>query len=302
MRLVFMGSSEFSVPALAALIDSADHDVIAVYTKMPKPAGRGYELTKTPVHVYAESCGIEVRTPAKLSAPGEEEVMAHYAPDAIIVASYGLMLPSWTIAAAPYGCVNIHPSLLPRWRGAAPMQHAILSGDQVTGVSIMQIVESMDAGDIYLQRRTEINEKENIIELSRRLSLMGSDMLMEVLGNIKSIVPIKQDEAQVTYAKKPTEFRIDFNDTAEVICRKIRALYPRVFFFLGNTRIRVLEADSYEFTGKQAAEIVDSARLHIKCGGNTVLAPKIVQQESRNPCDVSSFMCRFKGGVVPAVS
>ncbi|KDB57181.1 methionyl-tRNA formyltransferase [Anaplasma phagocytophilum] len=301
MKVVFMGSSEFSLPAFEALVSADSYDVVAVYTKVPKPAGRGYALTKTPVHICAEGKGIPVRSPVSLRAEGEESIMAEYAPDVIVVVSYGLMLPKWTLTASRMGCVNIHPSLLPRWRGAAPMQHAILSGDTVTGVTIMQINEFMDAGDIYLQEVTEIGEKENILDLSRRLSVMGSRMLLKVLDSIGSIQPIKQDESGVTIANKLEEFRIDFEEAADVICRRIRALYPKMYFMLDGSRVRVLEAESYEFAEMNIGDVINN-ELHIRCGGNTALVPLVVQQESKKPCDIKSFLCRFRGKSMPVVS
>ena len=303
MRVVFMGSSEFSLPALLDLHNSVDHDVVAVYTRQPKPAGRGRLLAKTPVHGLAEELNIAVQHPVSLEAAEAGAVIKNLSPDVIVVSSYGLMLPDWVLAAPRFGCVNIHPSLLPRWRGAAPMQNAILAGDVYTGVSIMKINSHMDAGGIYLQETTEIGEKENIIDLSNRLATMGSSLLLEVLRNIANIEPREQDESKVTFAKKPTEFRVDFHENAHIICRRVRALYPRVFFMLADKRVRVLEAECYESTSTSAriGEVV-SDQMHIQCGCDTVLVPKIVQPESRTPCDINSFLARFRGNAIPAVS
>ncbi|MFV9838659.1 MAG: methionyl-tRNA formyltransferase [Aaplasma endosymbiont of Hyalomma asiaticum] len=294
MRVVFMGSAEFSVPALKLLLSSDDYSVIAVYSKEPKPAGRGYALTKTPVHVCAEDFGIPVRNPKSLNDPGEAGIMSGYNPDVIVVAAYGLMLPKWTFTASRVGCVNIHPSLLPRWRGAAPMQHAILAGDEVTGVSIMQVNERMDAGDVYLQEEVAIGEKENIVDLSGRLAVLGARMLLDVLDNMDKIQPVQQDDTKATYAKKPVDFRIDFSDTAYAICRKIRALYPRVFFMLNGNMVRVLDSDAYYANELSPASVINE-KLHIQCGGNTVLVPNIVQQESKKPCDIDSFLRGYRG-------
>ena len=294
MRVVFMGSAEFSVPALKLLLSSDDYSVVAVYSKEPKPAGRGYALTKTPVQVCAEDLGIPVRNPKSLNDPAEEALMFGYKPDVIVVAAYGLILPKWTFAASRIGCVNIHPSLLPRWRGAAPMQHAILAGDEVTGVSIMQINEGMDAGDVYLQEEVAIGEKENIVTLSNRLAILGARMLVDVLDNVDKMQPVKQDDTKATYAKKPVDFRIDFTDTAHVICRKIRALYPRVFFMLNGNMVRILDADAYDAGESSPARVINE-KLHIQCGGNTVLVPNIVQRESKKPCDIDSFLRGYRG-------
>ncbi|MGN7661304.1 MAG: methionyl-tRNA formyltransferase [Anaplasma sp.] len=296
MKVLFMGSSEFSVPALESLLHSSHHEVVAVYTKAPKPAGRGHSLTKTPVHVYADKFGTPVRSPTSLRSESEKEVMAKYAPDVVVVVSYGLILPQWVLMTPGFGCVNVHPSLLPRWRGAAPMQHAILSGDELTGVTIMQLGEELDAGDIFLQESTPIGKQENIRELGSRLSIMGSQMLLEVLDNLGSIRSTKQSDFGVTYAKKPEEFQIDFNNPADYICRQIRALYPRVFFLLGGRRIRVLGADSYALPEMQVGDVVND-RLHIKCGSGTALVPQVVQPESRKPCSIDSFLCGLRGDI-----
>ena len=284
-----MGSSEFSIPSLEKLLGS-QHDVVAVYSRAPKPAGRGYSLTKTPLHSCADSHGIPVRNPVTLNAPGSAEALAEYSPDVIVVVSYGVILPKWVLCASKYGCVNVHPSLLPRWRGAAPMEHTILSGDSVTGVTIMRIDEGIDSGDIFLQEKTAVGEKENIVELRHRLAHMGSDLLLKVIDNLDSMVPIKQEGENATYANKITDFRIDFNNSADVICRQIRALYPKVFFMLSGARVRILDAESYTFSGEMSAGYVINDKLHIKCGGDTALVPLVVQRESRNPCDIESFL------------
>ncbi|KAF2281742.1 hypothetical protein GH714_042566 [Hevea brasiliensis] len=255
-----MGSSEFSVPTLEFLI-SSQHEVLAVYTKAPKPAGRGHVLTKTPVHTCADEHNIPVRSPASLGSDSERGIIEKYVPDAIVVASYGMILPRWMLEVPRFGCINVHPSLLPRWRG----KHAH-------------------------------RWPENIVTLSERLSTMGGRMLLEVLDNLDTIQPISQDDAEATYAAKPSEFCVNFNDAADYICRQVRAFYPRMFFFLDSKRIKLLEADSYELAGAQIGDVVND-ELHIQCGNNTVLAPKIVQPESKKPCDIRSFLRGFRGCV-----
>ena len=288
-----MGSSGFSVPTLRFLLDS-QHEVVAVYTKAPKPAGRGYVLTKTPVHTCADAHNIRVRSPASLSSDEEKNVIAEYAPDAIVVASYGMILPKWMLTMPRFGCINVHPSLLPKWRGAAPMQHAILSGDPVTGVTIMQLDAQLDAGDILLQESTPVDDRENIAMLSDRLSHIGGRMLLEVINNLNTIKPVKQDDAGATYAKKPTEFQVDFSNAADYICRQVRALYPKMFFFLQDKRVRILEAESYSLVGGQVGDVLND-KMHIKCGYDTVLVPQVVQPESKKPCDIDSFLRGFRG-------
>ncbi|MGN7619031.1 MAG: methionyl-tRNA formyltransferase [Ehrlichia sp.] len=292
MKIIFMGSPEFSVSVLCSIIERKSHEVIAVYTKIPKPAGRrGNVLTKTPVHIVAEQNNIVVNTPKSLKHDDEQKRISVLNPDVIVVVAYGLIIPREVLSIPKYGCINIHPSLLPRWRGAAPIHYAILSGDEKTGVTIMQMNESWDEGDILLQMDIPIDEQDNIDTLSKKLSKSGSSMLIEVLDNIDSLVPIKQNSADATYTNKIVDFHIDFNETAEYICRQIRALYPKAFFFFNGKRLRVLKASYYSDSGiqnLQSGTIINS-KMNIKCKDD-VLVPLVVQMEGKNSCNIDDFI------------
>lgn len=290
-----MGSPEFSVSALSCLLEDGCHKVVAVYTKIPKPAGRrGRILTKTPVHIIAEQNNIEVNTPKSLKHDGEQEKILSLNPDVIVVVAYGLIIPQGVLSIPKYGCINIHPSLLPKWRGAAPIHYAILSGDDKTGVTIIQMNEQLDEGDILLQRDIPIDEQDNIDTLSKKLAHLGSSMLIEVLNNIDNLVPVKQSSDDATYTNKIIDFRIDFNETADVICRKVRALYPRAFLLFNGKRLRILKASYYSDSNVQGLNpgVVVNSRMNIKCK-NSVLVPLVVQMEGKNPCDIDDFILGY---------
>ncbi|QXK92133.1 methionyl-tRNA formyltransferase [Neoehrlichia mikurensis] len=296
MKVIFMGSSEFSVATLIALLNF-QCKILAVYTKAPKPAGRGKNIRKTPVHIVAERHNIDIYTPSSLRSDSEIEKIRNMKPDVIVVVAYGLILPKRLLDIPKYECINVHPSLLPRWRGAAPMQHTILYGDSVTGVTIIKVGELLDAGDILLQKKVSVNSEDNINTLSDRLSFIGSELVVNVLNNINSILPTRQSDVGVTYANKLTDFKINFYDSAEFICRKIRACYPKAFFVLHGKRIRILKADSYEFNQFNAGDIIND-NMHIKCGGNTVLVPMILQMEGKNACNINNFLRGYRKNIL----
>ncbi|AAZ68255.1 methionyl-tRNA formyltransferase [Ehrlichia canis] len=295
MKIIFMGSPEFSVSALSYLLENESHEVVAVYTKIPKPAGRrGRILTKTPVHIIAEQNNIEVNTPKSLKHDAEQEKILSLNPDVIVVVAYGLIIPQGVLSIPKYGCINIHPSLLPRWRGAAPIHYAILSGDDKTGVTIIQMNELLDEGDILLQRDIPIDEQDNIDTLSKKLAHLGSSMLIEVLDNIDNLVPIKQNNDDATYAHKIIDFHIDFNEAADVICRKVRALYPRAFLLFNGKRLRILKTSYYSDSSVQDLKpgaVIDS-HMNIKCKDG-VLVPLVVQMEGKNPCNIDDFILGY---------
>lgn len=292
MKIIFMGSPEFSVSALCSIIEEESYELLAVYTKVPKPGGRrGNVLTKTPVHIIAEHNNIVVNTPKSLKHDDEQKKIAALNPDVIVVVAYGLIIPQGVLSIPKYGCINIHPSLLPRWRGAAPIHYAILSGDEKTGVTIMQMNELWDEGDILLQRDIPVDEQDNIDTLSKKLSNLGSSMLIEVLDNIDNLVPIKQNGDDATYTNKVVNFHIDFNETAEYICRQIRALYPKAFFFFNGKRLRILKASYYSDSNVQDLKpgTIINSKMNIKCKDN-VLVPLIVQMEGKNSCNIDDFV------------
>jgi methionyl-tRNA formyltransferase len=232
MRLAFMGTPEFAVPTLDALI-AAGHEVVAVYSQPPRPAGRGKGLRPSPVQQRAEAAGIEVRAPLSLRDPAEQEAFAALELDAAVVAAYGLILPVPILEAPRYGCLNVHGSILPRWRGAAPVQRAILAGDGKTGVTIMQMERGLDTGPMLKVRETVIDRK-TAGELTAQLAEMGAALMVEVLDTLPAATAQPQPEEGVTYANKVEkhEARIDFSRSAAEVERQIGLSIPFPALFL----------------------------------------------------------------------
>jgi methionyl-tRNA formyltransferase len=243
MRIVFMGSPDFAVPSLDALV-AAGHDVVCVYTQQPRPAGRGKAERKTAVHERAEQLGIEVRTPRALRDPEEQERFRGLDADLAVVAAYGLILPKPILEAPKQGCINVHASLLPRWRGAAPIQRAILAGDQVSGVTIMQVDEGLDTGPMLLRQELDIRGK-NAGQVTDELAKLGAAALLDWLAHPRA--PEPQPEQGATYASKieKGETRIDWSRTAEDIERQVRAFnpVPGAWFEANAERLKLLEAE-----------------------------------------------------------
>ena len=225
-----------------------EHKVVCVYTRAPKEAGRGQKETKTPVHIKAEELGVEVRTPKTLRNIEEQENFKNLNADVAIVAAYGLILPKPVLEAYKYGCINIHASLLPRWRGAAPIQRSIEAGDEVSGVTIMQMDEGLDTGDMLLKGEVEINDTTTGGILHDALSAQGAELVMDVLKNIDNIEHIKQPTDGMCYANKieKEECRIDFDMTASQIACKVRAFnpFPGAFFEYNGERFKVWEVEA----------------------------------------------------------
>ena len=253
-----MGTPDFAVPALQRLIK--EHEVVCVYTREPKPAGRGNKLNKTPIHLLAEASGIEVRTPRTLRDAGEQQKFADLKAEVAVVAAYGLILPKPILEAFPRGCLNIHASLLPRWRGAAPIQWAIEAGDTIGGVTIMQVAEGLDTGDMLHKGTLEINGDMTGGELHDALAQIGADLISEVLAEPTKYSPQPQNEDETCYAQKldKDECLLDFNRPTAVLHNKIRAFspYPAMFFEYGGERFKVLRAEKVAGAGK-AGEIIE---------------------------------------------
>jgi methionyl-tRNA formyltransferase len=282
MRIVFMGTPDFAVPVLDALID-AGHDVVAAYSQPPRAGGRrGKALTPSPVQARAETLGIELRTPLSFrKEPGAIEAFAALAADVAVVAAYGLILPQALLDAPRLGCLNVHGSLLPRWRGAAPIQRAILAGDAETGVGIMQMEAGLDTGPVLLEERTPIDAKTTGI-LSAELAAMGARLMVRVLDDVTAFPPRPQPEEGVTYASKidKTEARIDFTRSAVEVERQIRAFNPApgAYFEYAGERIKVLSAAIIELSGAPG-EVLDS-QLTIACDKGAI-RPLAVQRAGR---------------------
>jgi methionyl-tRNA formyltransferase len=276
-----MGSPDFAVPTLYALI-AAKHEVAAVYCQPPRPAGRGKALQPTAVHRAAEYLGIPVRTPSSLKGAAELEDFAALRADVAVVAAYGLILPQAILDAPKLGCLNVHGSLLPRWRGAAPVQRAILAGDPVTGVTIMQMEAGLDTGPMLAAQEVATDRK-TAGQLTGELALIGAQLMSQVLASFDSYPHVPQPEDGVTYAAKVSkqEARLDFGQPAEAVDRQVRAFNPApgAYFEHQGERIRVLEAAVEDGQGV-AGTIVDD-RLSIACAEG-LLRPLKVQRAGRS--------------------
>ncbi len=283
MKIVFMGTPDFSVPVLERLIK--EHDVICVYTRAPKEAGRGHELKKSPVHLVAEKYGIEVRTPKTLRNDTAQEEFRALKADVAVVAAYGLILPKPVIEAFKYGCLNVHASLLPRWRGAAPIQRAIEAGDEKSGVTIMQIVEALDAGAMYQKGEVAITPDMTGGDLHDKLSLMGADLMSDVLSRIDEIKPQPQNEAFVTYASKleKEEEKLDFTMPAMFLEYKIRAFnpFPATYFEYQGERFKVLKAKVVDAHAQSGVIIEGKTALQIACADKALEILQIQRQGKR---------------------
>lgn len=291
MRIIFMGTPDFALPTLDALID-AGHELVAVYSQPPRRAGRGKHLSPTPIHARAEALGLTVFTPDTLRDDDQKTVFAAHKADVAVVAAYGLILPKAILAAPKYGCINVHASLLPCWRGAAPVQRAILAGDEMTGVTIMQMEKGLDTGPMLSVKETPVGHK-NAGELTDELSQMGAAMMVDVLGDLNAYPPIAQPEG-ATYADKidKAEARIDFSKSAVEIERQIRAFAPApgAWFEYKGERIRILSATASGNSGPQGAVLDDN--LSIACGSGAI-HPTLIQRAGRDPMRPEALLRGF---------
>lgn len=297
LRIVFMGTPDFAVPVLSELIGQG-HEIAAVYTRAPKPAGRrGMELTKTPVHALAESVNLPVYTPRTFRDVETVEAFAAHEAELAVVVAYGLILPKAALDAPEFGCLNLHASLLPRWRGAAPIQRAIMAGDAETGVMAMRMEEGLDTGPVGMAERLAIGPDETAGELHDRLSRLGADLMARAVAAVGrgSLTFRPQDEDGVTYAAKieKAEARIDWSCPARAVHDQIRGLspFPGAWFELqgarGPERVKVLRSTLAEGSGAPGA-LLDS-RLTIACGEGAVRLLS-VQRAGKEPVDANAFL------------
>ena len=313
MRIIFMGSPDFAVPTLDALV-LAGHEVIAAYTQPPRPAGRGKGERPTPVEVRARDLGIEVRSPKSLRGEAEQEAFADLEADVAVVAAYGLILPQAILDAPMLGCLNVHASLLPRWRGAAPVQRAIMAGDEATGVTIMQMEAGLDTGPMLLKRAVEIEDK-NAAQLADELAYLGARMMVEVVADLPQFEPIEQPEEGVTYAAKisKAEARIDWARPAAELQRLVQGLapFPGAWFEANGERIKILAASVEPITRHSRASgnpakskenlgprlrgddgLVLDDRLLVACG-EAALRPTLLQRGGRAPMSAEELLRGF---------
>ncbi|MBE3638740.1 methionyl-tRNA formyltransferase [Mangrovicoccus algicola] len=270
MRVIFMGTPDFSVPALDALV-AAGHEIACVYTQPPRPAGRGKKDRPTPVHARAAALGLPVRHPATLKAETDRAAFADLGADIAVVVAYGLILPQPVLDAPRHGCLNIHASLLPRWRGAAPIHRAILAGDAETGVCIMRMEAGLDTGPVLLRRATPIGTEETTASLHDRLSQMGAALITEALERIDELAAAPQPEEGVTYAAKidKAEARIDWRRPAAEIDRQIRGLspFPGAWCEAAGERVKLLASRLAEGSGAPGTRLDG---LRIACGTGAI--------------------------------
>ena len=289
MRLIFMGTPDFSVPVLDALV-LAGHEISAVYCQPPRPAGRGKKDRPSPVQQRAEALGLLVRHPVSLKTAEAQAEFAALGADVAVVVAYGLILPQAVLDAPKSGCLNIHASLLPRWRGAAPIHRAIMAGDVETGVCIMQMEAGLDTGPVLLRAATPIRTTETTIELHDRLSAMGAELIVEALRHLPDLQPEPQPEEGVTYASKidKTEARIDWSRPATEVDRQIRGLspFPGAWFDLDGTRVKVLASKLAEGEGA-AGEVLDDT-LRVGCGEGAVQLIRL-QRAGKAAQDAQTF-------------
>ncbi|EZP83383.1 Methionyl-tRNA formyltransferase [Novosphingobium resinovorum] len=297
MRIIFMGTPDFAVPALVALAE-AGHEVVAAYTQPPRPGGRrGKELTPSPVQREAEARGIEVRHPVSLKGAEEQAAFAALEADIAVVAAYGLILPQAVLDAPRLGCLNIHASILPRWRGAAPIQRAILAGDPTTGITIMQMEAGLDTGPMLATLRTTIDAK-TAGELTSELADRGAQLLVGTLRDLAVHRAVKQPEDGITYARKidKAEARLDFTASAVDAERQVRAFMPApgAFFELDGERYKVLSARIVEGSGEAGSTLDDA--LTVACGEQALQVTRI-QRAGKPAMDVADLL---RGRPIPA--
>jgi methionyl-tRNA formyltransferase len=296
MRIAFMGTPDFAVPTLEALIE-AGHEVAAVYCQPPRPAGRGKAPRRSPVQQAAEARGIEVRTPLTLRDPQAQQDFASLGLDAAVVAAYGLILPQPVLDAPRFGCLNVHASLLPRWRGAAPIQRAILAGDGKTGITIMQMERRLDTGPMLLARETGVDGK-NAGELTAELAAIGAGLMRDVLAALPDVEAEPQPEAGATYAPKieKQEAKLDFSRPAIAVERQVRAFNPMpgAYFEHEGERIKIHRAEIAAASGEPGTVLDD--QLAIACAGGSI-APTLVQRAGRAAMSPAEML---RGFPIPA--
>ncbi len=295
MRLGFMGTPEFSVKTLKALIDTG-YDVAVVYTQPPRPKGRGKKITPCPVHSYAETQGIEVLNPINFKDSQSIETLKSYNLDALVVVAYGIILPQIVLNVPKYGCYNGHASLLPRWRGAAPIQRAIEAGDNETGVCIMKMDAGLDTGDVLTTHKVKITRDMNAGQLHDILAELTSKMITSALGSVKddSAICTPQPEEGTTYAEKllKSESLINWGDTAENIYNRVRAFtpFPSSTAMFGENKVKVLKVRAdVTNTGKDVGTVVRVNPLTIACGEGTIIVDTL-QKSGKKPVSSKEFL------------
>lgn len=293
MKVIFMGTPEFAVPTLARLINSKDHQVTGVFTQIAKAKNRGLDIIKSPIHYLASQHNIQVYTPSTLKNDEVISLINSIEADVIVVVAYGFLIPEAILRAKKYGCLNVHPSSLPRHRGAAPLQYTIMAGDSESSVCIMQMDEGFDTGDIILQQKFPIPSRITLPILHDQAALLGADLLVKTLDNIDILPRIAQNTDGITYAHKLTKEhgRINWHEAAYNIDCKIRGMnpWPGVYFSYKGKIIKVLEAEYSEITSHLPAGTIISDRFEVACGRGSLIVKKL-QQEGKKALDIEEFL------------
>jgi methionyl-tRNA formyltransferase len=292
LRLIFMGTPDFALPALMEIAGSG-HEIAAVYTRAPKPSGRGMDMQDSPVAREAKRLGLAVLTPANLKAKEAEAAFRAHGADSAIVVAYGLLLPKAILQAVPLGCFNLHASLLPRWRGAAPINRAIMAGDAETGIMVMKMEETLDTGPIAMAERVTIGADATAGDLHDELARLGADLALRALGGLErgALTLTPQPQAGVTYADKieKEEARIDWSKPWKHVHDHIRGLspHPGAWFDLAGARVKVLRTTKGEGGGAPGTVLDD--RLTIACGEGALCILQL-QRAGRQPMPVEEFL------------
>jgi methionyl-tRNA formyltransferase len=299
MKLIFCGTPAFAVPTLERLL-TEKFEIELVVTNPDQPGGRGYEVKSPPVKQVAERAGIPVYQPAKLRAPETQEFLSRFRPDAVVVVAYGKLIPQWMIDLPPLGCINLHASLLPKYRGAAPIAWAIIEGERVTGVTTMKIDAGMDTGDILLVREEAIRDDDTTETLSARLSAIGAELMVETLRGLErgEITPRPQDHAQATLAPmlRKEHGRIDWTMRAEAIARRVRGLrpWPGAYSTFRTKLFHIWQAAAGTSAVPEGLEpgtlFVRDRALGVVCGEGTRLEPREVQLEGKKRISARDFV------------
>ncbi|MBK48028.1 MAG: methionyl-tRNA formyltransferase [Pelagibacteraceae bacterium] len=294
LKVAFMGTPEFALPGLESIYKN--FDLVHCYTQPSRPSGRGQKISHTPVKNFCIKKNINVSTPVNFKKNEELQKLNKMNCDVIVVAAYGIILPKEVLNIPKYGAINIHASLLPFWRGAAPIQRALLAGDKKTGITIMQMEEKLDSGNIILQKEIEISEENTAQEIHDKLALLGGDLINNALKELernKKIKSVSQNEEKATYAKKirPEETKIDWNKSGIEILRQIKAIGG--WFKLGNERIKIFDAKISNIENKSSGIIIDK-NFSISCGNNDAINPKILQKSGGTKMDIHEFLRGFE--------
>jgi len=300
MKIIFMGTPEFSCPTLEKLISDPDFEVVAVYSRAPQIAGRGHKLQNSAIHDLALQHGLKVITPKTLRNSDVQKEFLEFKADAAVVVAYGLLLPQEILDGTRLGCYNIHPSLLPRWRGAAPIQRTIMAGDKETAVCIIKMDAGLDSGDIAAQENYQLRGDETYCDLEKKFAETGAEILIKTLKNLrdKKVLLSKQDDALSTYAKKieKAECEIDWKKSAEEIERKIRALNGSLgaFFMYNEEKIKIFAAEIIDKNSheNEAGKILDD-KFSIQCGRG-IIKPIILQRQGKNPIRTEELLRGFR--------